>query len=188
MAWGGHENWAADRGCHAATCSWKEIPRKRGFIHGRSSPNPPTAQVTKPAPRRIGRTQAHKLLLRGFGDHHRKSCHLHLRLISTRHPVIIAGPVITPPETYLTRTARASHQICHRSSIPHERIGHPRRGRKLEFKEGRYPPLDVPACSLISFSMSHAEMRLPSRREKYHPSSLIEKYAKRNGNGSIARH
>jgi hypothetical protein len=28
-----------------------------------------------------------------------------------------------------------------------ERIGHPRRGRKPEFKEGRYPPLDEPACS-----------------------------------------
>ena len=27
-----------------------------------------------------------------------------------------------------------------------ERIGHPRRGGKPEFKEGRYPPLDVPAC------------------------------------------
>ena len=68
MAWGGHGNWAADRGCHAATCSWKEIPRKHGCIHGRSSPNPPPAQVTKPAPRRIGRTQANKLLLRGFNS------------------------------------------------------------------------------------------------------------------------
>ena len=28
-----------------------------------------------------------------------------------------------------------------------ERIGHPRRGGKPEFKEGRYPPLDAPACS-----------------------------------------
>ncbi len=27
-----------------------------------------------------------------------------------------------------------------------ERIGHPRRERKPEFKEGRYPPLDEPAC------------------------------------------
>jgi hypothetical protein len=25
-------------------------------------------------------------------------------------------------------------------------IGHPRRGRKPEFKEGRYPPLDEPTC------------------------------------------
>jgi hypothetical protein len=146
VAWGGHENWAADRGCHAATCSWKEIPRKRGCIHGRSSPNPPPAQVTKPAPRRIGGTQAHKLLIMGCREPDRKSCHIHRRLISTRHPVIIAGPVITPPETHLTRTARASHQICHRSEIPHERIGHPRRAWKPEIKEGRYPPLDEPAC------------------------------------------
>ena len=29
-----------------------------------------------------------------------------------------------------------------------ERLGHPRRECKLEFKEGRYPPLDVPSCSL----------------------------------------
>ena len=28
-----------------------------------------------------------------------------------------------------------------------QRIGHPRRGGKPEFKEGRYPPLDVPSCS-----------------------------------------
>ena len=105
--WGGHENWAADRGCHAATCSWKEIQRKRGCIHGRSSPNPPPAQVTKPAPRRIGGTQAHKLLLRGFGAHDRKSCHLHRRLISTRHHVIIAGHVMSLPQTQLTRTALA---------------------------------------------------------------------------------
>lgn len=120
MAWGGHENWAADRGCHAATCSWKEIPRKHGCIHGRFSPNPPPTQVTKPVPRRIGGTQAHKLLLRGFDSTDRKSCHLHQRLSSTRHPVIIAGYVMSPPETHLTRTALASHQICHRSSIPHE--------------------------------------------------------------------
>jgi hypothetical protein len=25
VAWGGHENWAADRGCHAATCSDSSI-------------------------------------------------------------------------------------------------------------------------------------------------------------------
>jgi hypothetical protein len=30
-----------------------------------------------------------------------------------------------------------------------ERLGHPRREWKPEFKEGRYPPLDVPACSLL---------------------------------------
>jgi len=107
MAWGGHENWAADRGCHAATCSWKEIPRKHGYIHGRSSPNPPPAQVTKPVPRRIGRTQAHKLLLRGCGVQHRKSCHLHRRLISTRHHGVGAGFVMSPPETHQARTALA---------------------------------------------------------------------------------
>ncbi len=78
VAWGRHENWAADRGCHAASCSWKEIPRKRGGIHGRSSPNPLPAQVTKPAPRRIGGTQAHKQLLRGIGAHHQKPCHIQL--------------------------------------------------------------------------------------------------------------
>ena len=27
-----------------------------------------------------------------------------------------------------------------------ERLGHPRRRGKLEFKEKRYPPLDVPTC------------------------------------------
>ena len=121
VAWGGHENWAADRGCHAATCSWKEIPRKHGCIHGRSSPNPAPAQVTKPAPRRIGGTQAHKLLLRGIGAANRKSCHIHRRLISMRHPVIIGGHVMSPPETHQARTDTASLQICHRSSIPHER-------------------------------------------------------------------
>jgi hypothetical protein len=147
MAWGGHEKWAADRGCHAATCSWKEIPRKHGCIHARSSPNPAPAQVTKPAPRSIGGTQANKLLLLGFGAHHQKSCHLHRRLISTRHHVIIAGPVMYPPETQQARTAPTSHQICHRSSIPHERLAHPRRGGKLEFKQERYPPLDGASCS-----------------------------------------
>jgi hypothetical protein len=146
MAWGGHEKWAADRGCHAATCSWKEIPRKHGCIHARSSPNPAPAQVTKPAPRSIGGTQANKLLLLGFGAHHQKSCHLHRRLISTRHHVIIAGPVMYPPETQQARTAPTSHQICHRSSIPHERLAHPRRGGKREFKLERYPPLDGAAC------------------------------------------
>ncbi len=122
VAWGGHENWSADRGCHAATCSWKEIPRKHGCIHGGSSPNPAPAQVTKPAPRRIGGTQAHKLLLMEFGAHHRKSCHLHRRLISMRHQVIIAGLVMSLRETHPTRTAEASLQICHRSSIPHEQL------------------------------------------------------------------
>jgi hypothetical protein len=121
MAWGGHENWAADRGCHAATCSWKEIPRKRGCIHGRSSPNPPPAQVTKPAPRRIGGTQAHKLLLRGFDSTDRKSCHLHRRPTSVRAHAVIAGHVMSPPETHQARTASASLQIYHRSSIHHER-------------------------------------------------------------------
>jgi hypothetical protein len=109
MAWGGHENWAADRGCHAATCSWKEIPRKHGFIHGRSSPNPTPAQVTKPAPRRIGGTQAHKLLLMGCGDSHRKSCHLHWRLSSLRDHAIHVRHVMSPPETHQARTAKASH-------------------------------------------------------------------------------
>jgi hypothetical protein len=85
--------------------SWKEIPRKYGCIHGRSSPNPPPAQVTKPAPRRIGGTQAHKLLLSGCGAHHMKSCHLHQRFISTRHFVIITGHVMSPSETHRTRTA-----------------------------------------------------------------------------------
>jgi hypothetical protein len=33
-----------------------------------------------------------------------------------------------------------------------ERIGHPRRGGKPEFKLERYPPLDEPACSVSSFS------------------------------------
>jgi hypothetical protein len=70
--------------------SWKEIPRKRGLIQGRSSPNPPPAQVTKPAPRRIGGTQAHKLLIRGLSSNERKPCHLYRRLTSTRHHVIIA--------------------------------------------------------------------------------------------------
>jgi hypothetical protein len=105
LAWGGHENWAADRGCHAATCSWKEIPRKHGCIHGRSSPNPPPAQVTKPAPRRIGGTQAHKLLLMGCGAHDRTSCHIQLRLSPTRPHVIIAGLVMSPPQTHQARTA-----------------------------------------------------------------------------------
>ena len=27
-----------------------------------------------------------------------------------------------------------------------QRLAHPRRGGKPEFKEGRYPPLDEPAC------------------------------------------
>ena len=35
------------------------------------------------------------------------------------------------------------------SSFSSERLGHPRRGRKPEFKQGRYPPLDVPACSPV---------------------------------------
>jgi hypothetical protein len=43
----------------------------------------------------------------GFGAHHRKSCHHHRRLISTRHPVIIAGHVMCPPETQQARTANA---------------------------------------------------------------------------------
>ena len=30
-----------------------------------------------------------------------------------------------------------------------ERLGHPRREGKPEFKEGRYPPLDEPACSPV---------------------------------------
>jgi hypothetical protein len=30
-----------------------------------------------------------------------------------------------------------------------ERLAHPRRGRKPEFKQERYPPLDAAACSLI---------------------------------------
>jgi hypothetical protein len=34
-----------------------------------------------------------------------------------------------------------------------ERIGHPRRERKPEFKEGRCPPLDVPTCSPLSISV-----------------------------------
>ena len=33
---------------------------------------------------------------------------------------------------------------------PAQRIGHPRRGRKPEFKEGRYPPLDEPTCSVLA--------------------------------------
>jgi hypothetical protein len=40
------------------------IPRKRGCIQRRSSPNPVPGQVTKPAPPRIGKTQAHKPHLR----------------------------------------------------------------------------------------------------------------------------
>jgi hypothetical protein len=64
--------------------------------------------------------------------------------------VIIAGLVMSPPETHPTWTAPASHQICHRSSIPHERLAHPRRGGKPEFKEGRCPPLDGAPCSLAS--------------------------------------
>jgi hypothetical protein len=32
-----------------------------------------------------------------------------------------------------------------------ERLGHPRRERKPEFKEGRYPPLDVPSCCALGF-------------------------------------
>jgi hypothetical protein len=104
VAWGGHENWAADRGCHAATCSWKEIPRKHGIIHGRSSPNPPPAQVTKPAPRRIGRTQAHKLLLMGCGAPDRKSCHLQLRSGSVRAHAGHAEIGISFREMQLART------------------------------------------------------------------------------------
>ena len=126
MAWGGHENWAADRGCHAATCSWKEIPRKRGCIHGRSSPNPDPAQVTKQAPRRIGRTHAHKLLLRGCGDQYRKSCHLHRRLISTRHHVFIAGHVMSPPETHPTWTALTHFRYAIALKFPTNVKGQPR--------------------------------------------------------------
>jgi hypothetical protein len=161
MAWGGHENWAADRGCHAATCSWKEIPRKHGCIHGRSSPNPPPAQVTKPAPRRIGGTQAHKLLIMGCGAHNRKSSHLHRRLSSVRRYAMHAGHVMSPPETHQRRTAPASLQICHRSSIHHERIGHPRRRGKLEFKLRRYPPLDELACSAEVVYTSRRRGNLP---------------------------
>jgi len=105
MAWGGHENWAADRGCHAATCSWKEIPRKHGCIHGRSSPNPLPAQVTKPAPRRIGGTQAHKLLLRGFNSTDRKPCHNRLRSGAVRAHASDAGHVISPSIAHLKRTS-----------------------------------------------------------------------------------
>jgi hypothetical protein len=123
MAWGGHENWAADRGCHAATCSWKQIPRRHGCIQARSSPNPPPAQVTKPAPRRIGGTQAHKLLLRGFRDPFRKTCHLHRRLISTRDHAVCAGWAKSPRLNSLKRTEPDLLQICHRSEIPHERRG-----------------------------------------------------------------
>jgi hypothetical protein len=131
MAWGGHENWAADRGCHAATCSWKGLPRKHGCIHGRSSPNPPPAQVTKPAPRRIGGTQAHKLLIRGCGAYHRKPCHLHRRLISTRHPVIIAGCAKSLRFSSLTRTATAHFRYAIALPFPtnDERMHHYQRGR-----------------------------------------------------------
>jgi hypothetical protein len=34
------------------------------------------------------------------------------------------------------------------SLVSAERLGHPRRKWKPGFKEGRYPPLDVPSCSL----------------------------------------
>ena len=131
MAWGGHENWAADRGCHAATCSWKEIPRKRGCIHGRSSPNPAPAQVTKPAPRRIGGTQAHKLLLSGFLAHHPKSCHIQLRLSSVRHDVIGVGWAKSPGQNTLRRTALT--HIRYTIALPFptnvERMHHYQRGR-----------------------------------------------------------
>ncbi len=46
------------------------------------------------------------------------------------------------PVNYLTAPNRP---------ILHERLGHPRRRLKSEFNEGRYPPLDVPACSLGYF-------------------------------------
>lgn len=120
MAWGRHENWAADRGCHAATCSWKEIPRKRGCIHGRSSPNPPPAQVTKPAPRRIGRTQAHKLPIRGCGAHDRKSCHLQLRVCPVRHHAHRCRIGKISQAKLTLKDSPDSLQIYHRSSIHHE--------------------------------------------------------------------
>jgi hypothetical protein len=120
MAWGGHENWAADRGCHAATCSWKEIPRKHGCIHGRSSPNPAPAQVTKPVPRRIGGTQAHKLLLRGFNLNDRKSCRRQTRSGSVRAHAVHVEISWSSRDMQLARTSHASEQICHHFSIPHE--------------------------------------------------------------------
>jgi len=135
MAWGGHENWAADRGCHAATCSWKEIPRKHGFIHGRSSPNPPPAQVTKPAPRRIGGTQAHKLLIMGFNSNDRNPCHLHQRLISTRHYVIIAGHVMSSPETHQSRTAPTHYRYAIALPFPTNVKAHPRAHRSRKSKK-----------------------------------------------------
>jgi hypothetical protein len=155
VAWGGHENWAADRGCHAATCSWKEIPRKRGCIHGRSSPNPPPAQVTKPAPRRIGGTQAHKLLLMGIGDPHSKSCHIHRKLISTRHHVITAGLVKSPGKTHSQGQPRLTSDmpsLFHSPRTP--KCMHPdQRGRALDAGLGLWRGVGMKTGRLIGVVM-----------------------------------
>lgn len=42
--------------------------------------------------------------------------------------------------------------------------GHPRRERKPEFKEGRYPPLDVPAC--LSFLLMWVVTRIGAEEKE----------------------
>ena len=53
----------------------------------------------------------------------------------------------------MSRASRINRGCFFRIVIrfPAERIGHPRRGGKPEFKLRRYPPLDEPACSICFF-------------------------------------
>ena len=55
-----------------------------------------------------------------------------------------------------------------------QRLGHPRRGGKLEFKEGRYPPLDEPACCVSVWGSLLIELRVSRNEHASTPVIVIE--------------
>jgi len=74
-----------------------------------------------------------------LADHYRKGS----KYLVERDPI---SPVRIQVSRQMPDTLIVATRLKSLDTFSDERIGHPRRGGKPEFKEGRCPPLDEPAC------------------------------------------
>ena len=95
------------------------------------------------------------------------------------NPVFLMLEVVSDCAVFIIKNVHTTSDMTDESARLGERLAHPRREWKPEFKQERYPPLDGAACSLVDFGMMKPAIGQRKKNSPIPPKQAIKSHVRR---------